>query len=71
MTEAYAAKLREHAEKAGWPKDIINKLSMTYDQKHHQIVYPEELESQIKDLEYGTLESSPMPALRTFTFGNN
>jgi hypothetical protein len=70
MTEEYGKKLAEHARKAGWPSDMIEHIDIEYDQKHHKIVYTEGLEDQIMSLEYGSTDSVPMPALRTFAFGD-
>lgn len=70
LTEEYGKKLAEHAKKAGWPEHMVEHIDIEYDQKNHKIVYTEGLEEQIMNLEYGSTESVPMPALRTFTFGD-
>jgi hypothetical protein len=70
LTEEYSQKLAEHAKKAGWPTSMVEHIGIEYDQKNHKIVYTEGLEEQIMNLEYGSTESVPMPALRTFTFGD-
>jgi len=69
-TPAYTAKLRKHVADYGWPSDIVSSLSMIHDGKGHKISYPEHLENQILTLEYGTQDTQPNPALRTFMMGN-
>ena len=70
MTQAYGEKLREHALNAGWPEEMVAKIGISYDQDSHKIVYDTLSEKEVLDLEYGTQDINPMPALRTFMFGS-
>ena len=63
--------LRNHAATAwNWPETIIQSLRLGHDGKTPMIIHKTAVEEQIKDLEYGTAETRPAPALRSFTWGD-
>ena len=70
-TAEYTAKLRQHAEQYGWPSEVIAQLTINYDGKHHQIKYPENIQSKIMELEYGTPDVKGKPVMTTFVFGQS
>jgi hypothetical protein len=70
VTPAYTNKLRNHLSDYGWPSHIVSQISLKHDGKQHKITYPEHLEDQILTLEYGTQDTPPNPAMRTFMMGS-
>lgn len=60
------ADLQEDAKKAGWPDEIVSKLSVSITEDGIGVSYPEKLEKQIEDLEYGNSGTPPKPVLRLF-----
>ena len=70
-TAEYTAKLRQHAEQYGWPSEVVAQLTISYDGKHHQIKYPENIQGKIMDINYGTPDMAARPALTTFVFGQS
>jgi len=66
---AYTQQLRAHVGSHGWPEEVTVQLSITYKDGYHQIAYPDKIKDQVLDLEYGTIDSPPSPALRTFMMG--
>lgn len=63
--------IRKHAATAwNWPETIVQSLRLGHDGKTPLIIHKTAVEEQIKDLEYGTADSRPAPALRSFTWGD-
>lgn len=58
--------LRRRARAAQWPAHIVNSLDVTPDDGAVSISYPNDLKTEIEDLEYGSLSSLPNPVLRSF-----
>ena len=58
--------LRRDAINAGWPKDIAKKLSIQVNADDVSVIYPEDAEESIGDLEYGSAGESARPVLRMF-----
>jgi len=63
--------LQNHASSYGWPSEVVNNLNITYDGKNHAISHPRNYKDIIHALEYGTQDTQPAPALRTFMLGAN
>ena len=71
-TAEYTAELRQHAERFGWPSEVVSQLKIIWDGKHHTIQFPEDLETKIRDLEHGSEPDwNSKPALTTFVFGRS
>ena len=60
--------LRLAADAGGWSDEIISKLSVEYKDGALSITYPDELEQQIQDLEYGSEGIPPRPVIRSFIY---
>lgn len=56
--------LRERAADAGWPEEVVNNLSITFDGSNIKFDFPQHLEEQVYDLEYGTLTQPPSAVMR-------
>ena len=67
--EAYTKELRNHAKNLGWPEEVYSSLSVKHDGISPHIAYSEDKKDLVNDLEYGTLDSRPSPALRTVMLG--
>ena len=66
MAEQLTADLQFFAEESGWPQDICKVLKVVADHKgSFHIVYPENYDKEIGDLEYA---SPPHSVLRRFKF---
>jgi hypothetical protein len=62
--------LRDTAKTAGWPDRIINSLIVDFDGESLLVKYPDELASEIDDLEYGKPYDVPKPVIRSFVYGS-
>lgn len=62
--------LKEFAETAGWPANIVKALSVDFNGDNLLVKYPEELSDQIDDLEYGKMYGVPNPAIRPFIYNS-
>lgn len=60
--------LKERAKSAGWPVGIINNLYIDFDGSSVYVAYPDELISQIHDLEYGSEGEAPNAVIRPFVY---
>jgi hypothetical protein len=60
--------LRDMAFRAEWPPEIIIQLKVDAVDTNLVISYPENLEEQINNLEYGTEYSPAKPVIRAFTY---
>ena len=58
--------LRDQAFRAEWPPELILQLTVKAEDENLYISYPEEFDSRIEDLEYGTQNQAPRPVLRPF-----
>jgi hypothetical protein len=58
--------LKAAAKQAGWPKEIVDVLSVQFDGKDIYVDYPPKLESQIDNLTYGNGPTSPNPVILPF-----
>jgi hypothetical protein len=62
--------LIDTATTAGWPANIIASLTVDFDGENLSVKYPEELSSEIDDLEYGKPFGLPNPVIRPFVYGS-
>jgi hypothetical protein len=60
--------LRDLAVEAGWPLNVAASLSVALINGNLNIDYPEELDNQIQDLEYGSSNTPPKSVLRKFMY---
>lgn len=59
--------LHSLAAASGWPEDIVTELSLTISDDYEITVdYPEELATEIEDLEYGVFGGIPNAVIRPF-----
>ena len=59
--------LRTTAYNSGWPANFIANLEVSVDKDYTLFVtYPDEMDDEIGDLEYGHLNSMPNAAIRPF-----
>jgi hypothetical protein len=58
--------LKSTALSAGWPKNLVDNLTVAFDGKALYVNYPEQYAQQVEDLEYGAVGSLPNPAIRPF-----
>ena len=61
-------KLKEAASTAGWPENIVRALTVDFDGSNLLVKYPDELASDIDDLEYGKPYGLPNPVIRPFIY---
>jgi hypothetical protein len=64
--EDLTAALQADAKSAKWPDEVIQALSIEVDENGVNVSYPEQLDKQIDDLEYGNSGIPPRPVLRLF-----
>lgn len=57
---------QKDAYAAGWPKEIVSKLSIAIQDLKIVVKCPEKFAAEIEDLEYGSLTSPPKPVIRLF-----
>jgi hypothetical protein len=62
--------LKEFAETAGWPPNIVNSLSIDFNGDDLLVKYPDEMSNEIDDLEYGKPYSVPKAAIRPFIYSS-
>jgi hypothetical protein len=58
--------LRRSAAASGWPKEVVNQLSVNLVKGKVIISYPDELKQKIDEWEYGTQFRRPTAVLRKF-----
>lgn len=58
--------LRRSAAASGWPKELVNQLSVNLVKGKVIIDYPEDIKSQVDDWEYGLEHRRPTAVLRKF-----
>jgi hypothetical protein len=64
LTEELTNLTRETAATMGWSKDVIDKVSVSWDENGIDEEFPESIASQVDDFEYGSANNTLMPALR-------
>jgi len=65
-SEQLTPMLQQLAIAAGWPADVAFSLSVKPKDGELHVSYPEELDEQINNLEYGTPSSAPASVIRPF-----
>lgn len=58
--------LRSYASAHGWPTHIVSHLHVEHEDGHFRARFPSQVESELMDLEFGTQNTPPSPALRRF-----
>jgi len=58
--------LKAQAIDAGWPRKYASALQVSIQGSEITIAYPEEFSEQIENLEYGSMDVTPIPVFRTF-----
>lgn len=64
--ESATIDLRQHARGMGWPERLVATLTVRYEDGIFEPHYPQFAAREVEDLEYGTIDSPPIPALRTW-----
>lgn len=64
--EHLTERLRQTTAEHGWPDEVTYQMSAVVDFDGVKIAYPDEIAGQVWDLEYGTQEQYPQPAIRRF-----
>jgi hypothetical protein len=54
------------AKASGWPEYIINAISIQYDGENIVLIVPPEVEEEVDNLEYGSLNNIPNAVIRPF-----
>ena len=62
--------LSEAATTAGWPESIVKSLTVDFNGETLLVKYPDELASEIDDLEYGKPYGVPNPVIRSFVYNS-
>lgn len=71
LSKPLTAALRKAASAAGWDSMIVSQLTVIAEDSGISIEYPEHLAEKIEDLEYGTIDTPPLPVFRTFLTKNS
>jgi hypothetical protein len=58
--------LKADAIKAGWPRKVVNSLTIKITKLGISVSYPENMDEEVSGLEYGTLTLPPNPVFRKF-----
>jgi hypothetical protein len=58
--------VRQDAAASNWPSELASKLSIKVTKSGILIEYPDDLATEVEDVEYGTYTSSPAPIMRKF-----
>lgn len=58
------------ATAAGWPTNIVSSLTVDFNGESLLVKYPDELASDIDDLEYGKPFGLPNPVIRPFVYNS-
>ena len=69
--ERLTPELKNTALMSGWPPYIVEQLTVKESDGELYVDYPQELSSQIEDLEYGTQTATPNAVLRPFMYLHN
>lgn len=62
------AELHSDAEAGGWPIEIYSQLTIVYENGCLVVSYPQAIESQVNDLEYGAEGQAPRAIIRGFSY---
>jgi hypothetical protein len=66
LSKKMTTKLRHAALDAAWPSMIVSNMTVRVKDTQLVIDYPEDLQEEINDLEYGTGPVPPVSVIRTF-----
>ena len=70
MTDQYTKELRKHAkEQYGWSEDLVEKIHIVYDEKHHKLTYDTDSEEAVRSVNNG--DGPGRFALDAFVFGRS
>lgn len=62
------AELKDMAKASGWPKSVIDSLSVSFDGSNMVVDYPAKLSKVVDDLEYGNGSDLPNSVIRSFIY---
>jgi hypothetical protein len=62
------AELKAAAKTAGWPAEVIQVLSVTFDGENLLVDYPKEVSTIVDNLEYGNGSNLPNSVIRSFVY---
>ena len=65
-TKVMTAQLRAEAISNGWDADVANSLSVKFSNNKFKITSPAKYDKEINNLEYGTEDTQPSPAIRRY-----
>lgn len=60
--------LKAAAKASGWPDNVVNALSVSFDGENLAVDYPKEISTAVDDLEYGTGQNAPNSVIRSFIY---
>lgn len=60
--------LRATAKNSGWPKDVIDALTVTFDGSNIIVDYPKQISQLVDNLEYGNGSNLPNSVIRSFIY---
>jgi hypothetical protein len=60
--------LKAAAKSSGWPSDVVNALSVSFDGENLAVDYPKEMSVAVDNLEYGTGKDAPNSVIRSFIY---
>lgn len=60
--------LKDTATASGWPKTVIDVLSVSFDGSNITVEYPPQMARIIDDLEYGNASDLPNSVIRSFIY---
>ena len=60
--------LKAAADAAGWPDELISKLTVAYNNGNLEVNYPSDIEESVNNLEYGAPGSLPRSVIRPFIY---
>jgi hypothetical protein len=62
------ADLKSAAKSSGWPSEVVNVLSVSFDGENLAVDYPEEVSTIVDNLEYGNSSEAPNSVIRAFVY---
>jgi hypothetical protein len=62
------ADLKAAAKSSGWPSEVVNALSVSFDGKDLAVDYPQEMSTIVDNLEYGNSNEAPNSVIRSFVY---
>ena len=66
LTQELTGEFRTHARKYGWKPDLVNQISVVWDENGFGFDYPSSIEAEVDDAEHGEVGGSPARAMLTF-----